>query len=355
LLDDTDLTIADVAFASGFGSLRQFNRAVREVFRSTPRELRDRRRRTDRLVADGGLVLRMPFTPPYDWPAMLALLAEHAIPGVESVEGDVYRRTIALDGEPGLLEIGAGGVDHLLLRAHLPYWEGVIHVVERAARLVGLDVEPALAAAQLAGEPVIGPLIQQRPGLRVPGTWGPFETAVQAVVEDLATTPATWSTPAAAWTTPAGPPAARTMPARVVEDFATPSALSTPTPEPRAFLAELVATHGTPVPGLGHGLTHGFPSAEALAAGQYGGSVAGDVVVQLSKEVAAGNINLIADDHLVTSLTAVPGVSRPAAQYIALRLGARDAAPIDHEASENWRPWRSLATVHLVAAARTRT
>ncbi|TDO49415.1 DNA-3-methyladenine glycosylase II [Kribbella sp. VKM Ac-2527] len=322
LLDDTDLTIADVAFASGFGSLRQFNRAMREVFRSTPRELRDRRRRTDRLVADGGLVLRMPFTPPYDWPAMLAFLAEHAIPGVESVEGDVYRRTIALDGEPGLLEIGPGGADHLLLRAHLPYWEGVIHVVERAARLVGLDVEPALATAQLAVDPVIGPLIQQRPGLRIPGTWGPFETAVQAVVEDLATTPATWSTS---------------------------------TPEPRALLAELVATHGTPVPGLGHGLTHGFPSAEALAAGQYAGSVAGDVLVQLSKEVAAGHITLLAGDQLVTSLTAVPGVSRRAAQYIALRLGARDAAPIDHEASENWRPWRSLATVHLLAEARTHT
>lgn len=150
LLDDSELTIADVAFASGFGSLRQFNRAMREVFRSTPRELRERRRRTDRLVADGGLVLRMPFTPPYDWDAMVGFLAERATPGVESVVDGIYRRTIGLDGEPGLLEIAPGGADHLLLRAHLPYWEGVIHVVERAARLVGLETEPLLAAAQLA-------------------------------------------------------------------------------------------------------------------------------------------------------------------------------------------------------------
>ena len=88
LLDDSDLTIAEVAFASGFGSLRQFNRAIREVFRSTPRELRQRRRRrTDRLVADGGLLLRMPFTPPYDWDAMAGLPGPTAVPGVESVAG----------------------------------------------------------------------------------------------------------------------------------------------------------------------------------------------------------------------------------------------------------------------------
>ncbi|HET6737929.1 MAG TPA: helix-turn-helix domain-containing protein, partial [Kribbella sp.] len=64
LLDDSDLGIAEIAFASGFGSLRQFNRAMREIFRASPRELRDRRRRGDRLAADGGLVLRLPFTPP---------------------------------------------------------------------------------------------------------------------------------------------------------------------------------------------------------------------------------------------------------------------------------------------------
>ena len=167
LLDDCDLTIAEVAFASGFGSLRQFNRAMQEVFRSAPRELRERRRRDDRLTADGGLVLRMPFTAPYDWDVTIDFLAERAIPGVESVESGVYRRTIALDGAPGMLEIGPGSTGHLLLRAHLPYWEGVIHVVERAARLVGIDSDPALASAQLAADATLGPLITSRPGVRV--------------------------------------------------------------------------------------------------------------------------------------------------------------------------------------------
>jgi len=161
LLDDTDLGIAEVAFASGFGSLRQFNRAMREVFRAAPSDLRARRRKADRLAADGGLVLRMPFGPSYDWNAALAVLSAAAVPGVESIVDGVYRRTITLDGDPGLLEIEPGGVDHLLLRAHLPHWEGVIHVVERAARLAGI-------------------------GRGEPGAWAPLEIVVNAVADDVA-------------------------------------------------------------------------------------------------------------------------------------------------------------------------
>ncbi|WP_328329594.1 helix-turn-helix domain-containing protein [Kribbella sp. NBC_00382] len=306
LLDDSDLTIADVAFASGFGSLRQFNRAMREIFRSTPRELRDRRRRTDRLAADGGLVLRMPYTPPYDWPAMLAFLTTHAIPGVESVIDGVYRRTIALDGDPGLLEITAGGPDHLLLRAHLPYWEGVIHVAERAAQLVGLETEPVLATAQLSGDPVIGPLIKDRPGLRVPGAWGPFEIAVAAIVRDQDST---------------------------------------------ELLKELVETVGTPVAGLGHGLTHAFPSAETLASRYDQPGRVSDTLRALANEVAAGNIKLDGGEPLETlvlSLTCIDGISDIAAHHIALRLGARDAFPAGPATdSEAWRPWRALAYLHL--------
>ncbi|MEV6410517.1 AlkA N-terminal domain-containing protein [Kribbella sp. NPDC051718] len=303
LLDDSELTIADIAFASGFGSLRQFNRAMREIFRSTPRELRDRRRRTDRLAADGGLVLRMPYTPPYDWPAMLNFLEAHAIPGVESVIDGVYRRTIALDGDPGLLELTAGGPDHLLLRAHLPYWEGVIHVVERAAQLVGLETEPVLATAQLTGDPVIGPLIKARPGLRVPGVWGPFEVAVAAIARD------------------------------------------------QELLKQLVEAVGTPVAGLGHGLTHAFPSAETLA-NRYDqpGRVA-DTLRALATEVAAGNIKLDGGEPLETlvpALTHIDGISETAAHHIALRLGARDAFPGESATdSEAWRPWRALAYLHL--------
>jgi AraC family transcriptional regulator of adaptative response / DNA-3-methyladenine glycosylase II len=304
LLDDSDLGIAEIAFAAGFGSLRQFNRAMREIFRASPRELRDRRRRSDRLIADGGLVLRLPYTPPYDWPAMSAFLAEHAIPGVESVRDGVYRRTISLDGEPSMLEIGPGGEDHLLLRAHLPYWEGVIHVADRAACLVGAECEPVLARALLSEDPQLGPLLAARPGVRVPGAWAPFETAVEAVVRD-----------------------------RYAEADADDA------------LRKLVEVNGPSVPGLGHGLTHAFPAPELLTGD--------DLIGPLAEQVAAGNITLScgADtDELVASLAAIPNVSTKAAHQVALRLGARDAWPLDGE-SEHLRPWRSLAAVHLLLSA----
>src|SRR6266508_1739909 len=98
LLDDTDLTVLDIAFASGFGSLRQFNRTMREVFRASPTDLRNRRHCADRLVADGGLALRLPILPGYDWDAVRSFLAVRAMPGVEAIEGDTYRRTITMEG-----------------------------------------------------------------------------------------------------------------------------------------------------------------------------------------------------------------------------------------------------------------
>ncbi|MDQ3107971.1 MAG: helix-turn-helix domain-containing protein, partial [Actinomycetota bacterium] len=141
LLDDTDLSVTEVAFAAGFGSVRQLNRACRDLFQSTPIALRARRRLADRLVADGGLTLRLPFRGPLDWQALLEYFAARAIPGVEAVDLDlaVYRRTILVDGDPGVLEVTQGNDDHLTLRAHLPHWEGLIHVAERARRIFGLD------------------------------------------------------------------------------------------------------------------------------------------------------------------------------------------------------------------------
>jgi AraC family transcriptional regulator of adaptative response / DNA-3-methyladenine glycosylase II len=201
MLDDTDLSIADIAFASGFGSLRQFNRAMREIFRASPQELRSRRRRADRLVADGGLTMRLPVQDGYDWPGTLALLADRAVPGVESIADGVYRRTIGLDGAVGVLELHPGGADHLQLRAHLPYWEGLIHVVERISRAVGIECD------RIGAEP-----------------WSPLEAAVFTAV------------------------------ARGHSHAVT-----------RRRLGDLVQNLGTPVAGLGHGLTHLFPSADVLA------------------------------------------------------------------------------------------
>jgi len=335
LLDDSDLTVAEVAFGSGFGSLRQFNREMREVFRAAPTELRDRRRRADRLAADGGLTMRLPFQPPFDWASMVAFLADRAVPGVESVEDRSYRRTISLDGDPGVLEIHPGGADHLLLRAHLPYWEGLIHVVERAGRMVGTDADTGSAVAQLAADPTIGPLVSALPGIRVPGAWGPLEMAVQAIVAQHC----------------------RRAQARV-------------------RIGVLVRHVGQPVPGLAHGLTHLFPSADRLADADFARidlpQRTAAAIQGFAAEVADGKIVLDGSPELadlVAGLTAVPGIGTGAAQQIAVRLGYRDAFPESDpdvrraleilgapaEITPSWRPWRAMAAMYLISHAEAGT
>jgi AraC family transcriptional regulator, regulatory protein of adaptative response / DNA-3-methyladenine glycosylase II len=224
LLDDTDLTILDVAFASGFSSLRQFNRSMQQIFNDSPASLRGRRHRADRLAADGGLALRLPVTPGYDWDAVRSFLAARAIPGVEVIDGDTYRRTITVAGSPGLLEVSpgdtagpAGGC--LLLRAHLPHWEGLIHIVGRLTRMLGADADHAADAAALAG-PVSGAIAATRPQPPAPGAWHPLEAGV--------------------WTILSGRPSDQ----RLLEKF--------------------IARLGTRVPGLPSGLTHAFPDATVV-------------------------------------------------------------------------------------------
>ncbi|WP_068014361.1 helix-turn-helix domain-containing protein [Nocardia mexicana] len=175
LLDDTDLTVLDVAFASGFGSVRQLNRAFHESFHASPTALRKRRRSTDRLVADGGLLLRLSDRQPLDFEPMLDYLAERAIPGVEHVDGGTYRRTITVDGHPGVLEIFRGPDGSLLLRAHLPDLHGLIHQVRRARHIFALDrTTPTQPTEDHASNT---PLRQP------PGTWDAYETAVRTLVE----------------------------------------------------------------------------------------------------------------------------------------------------------------------------
>ncbi|MFI6388520.1 bifunctional transcriptional activator/DNA repair enzyme AdaA [Nonomuraea sp. NPDC050540] len=285
LLDDTDLTVLDIAFASGFGSLRQFNRTMREIFHAAPGELRDRRHRADRLVADGGLALRLPVLPGYDWPAVRSYLGARAIPGVEEVRDGAYRRTVSLDGAPGVLEVRAGrDPGHLVLTAHLPYWEGLIHVVDQVGRLLGLDTDPAPGAAALGADPVLGPLVASRPGLTVPGAWNPLEIVVARVAAD--------------------------------------------------GLATLVRGLGTAVPGLPGGLTHVFPDAAAFTEAELealGFARPADLTAQTGSDLA-----------FRTGDPEAWPASDPSLHAAVARLFPGGVDP------ERWRPWQALAAMHLM-------
>ena len=173
LLDDTDLSILEIALTTGFGSVRQFNRACREIFRGSPRELRAKRRKADRLVADGGLPLRLAFRGPLDWSAIVDYCAARAIPGVEHVSGNTYRRTITVDGDPGVIELHPGEDDSLVLVAHLPHWEELTHLVARARRIANLDLDLDEATDHLAGDATIGPPLRARPEPAHAGHLGP--------------------------------------------------------------------------------------------------------------------------------------------------------------------------------------
>jgi AraC family transcriptional regulator of adaptative response / DNA-3-methyladenine glycosylase II len=222
-----------------------------------------------------------------------------------------------------------------VLRTHLPHWEGLIHVVQRARRIFNLDADVEGATSHLAADPVIGPLLRRRPGIRAPGTWDPFETGVRAIIGQQVSV--------------AG---AGTIAARVVE------------------------RHGTPVPGLrALGLTHLFPSASTLARAHLEDvgltSSRTAAINAFAGAVAEGAIQLDRSsrlDELVASVSAIPGLGQWTAQYLALRLGEADAFPAadlgirrslsgaigrpltPHDVrpiSDRWRPWRAQAAASL--------
>jgi AraC family transcriptional regulator, regulatory protein of adaptative response / DNA-3-methyladenine glycosylase II len=283
LLDDSDLTFLEIAFASGFGSLRQFNRTMQDVFRASPTVLRSRRRRTDRLAADGGLALRLPVAPGYDWGAVQSFLAARAIPGVETVHGATYRRAIRVADAPGLLEAcGAAEEGYLLLRLHLPYWEGLIHIVEKANRVLGVDSDHAVGTAAWHESPELGLSAAGHAGQVIPGAWSLFEAGV--------------------WTILSGAQAGRDQ-----------------------LLAAFVTHLGTPVPGLPDGLTHtfpepatvtseglariGLPAAEAAAIAAMAGTLAPSGEVHMEPEQWRPWLALAATQLAARSTKAVDGAA----------------------------------------------
>ena len=342
LLDETDLPMPAVAGAAGFGSVRQMNRVVEGVFRFSPGELRRKRRGGDVLVADGGLRLRLPFVEPLDRAAALAHLGPRVTPGVEAVEGAVYRRTLEVCGNPGVVEVDlAGDAAHLELVAHLPTFDSIIDDVARIRSMFGLDDDGLQAEDHLLSDPLLAPLVRARPGLRVIGGWDRFETAVRVIVGQQVSV--------------AG---ATTITARIVERC------------------------GRLLPGEVLGLTRLFPTADALVdldavdLGMPGSRVA--TIRALAAAVIDGDVDLSAAPPTVREqLLAVSGIGPWTADVIAMRatrdpdvcpaadLGIRqavgrlldrDGPPSAEEVAEVasvWSPHRSLAAQHLWASLRT--
>ncbi len=331
LLDETSLPAADVAFASGFESVRRFNDAIRATFHRTPTELRGRNGIEARSIR-----LRLPFRPPFDARSLFSFLEERALPGVEAVRGHAYSRTIESRGAPGVLTLSKNvNENFLVLSLNPPPGSDLLDIVRRAGRLFDVDADPLAIAEVLGRDALLAPLVAARPGLRVPGAWDPFELSVRAILGQQVSVRG-----------------ARTLAGR------------------------LVAAFGRPLPGGGaDGLTHLFPAAAALAAADLSGigipAARAATIRTLAAAVNTGRLELTAArglEDFETRLRALPGIGPWTAQYVALRaFGEPDAFPAGdlglrraleaarvpagaaalRQRALSWSPFRAYAALHL--------
>jgi AraC family transcriptional regulator, regulatory protein of adaptative response / DNA-3-methyladenine glycosylase II len=192
LLTSSDLSMADVAFASGFASIRQFNDTVREVFAMTPTELRARRRA--RPQVDRALHVHLPARPPFDVQGLLDWHAFHALPGLEQVESDehgtvrAYARVLDLPGGPGWFSASAAVTDTagrgtgIDLQVRVTDLADLPALVTRVRALFDLDADPGAVDGVLGGVPELLPAVRRVPGMRLPGSVSPAEVVVRTLI-----------------------------------------------------------------------------------------------------------------------------------------------------------------------------
>jgi AraC family transcriptional regulator of adaptative response / DNA-3-methyladenine glycosylase II len=337
LIETTDLDFTTVAHAAGFGSVRQFNDTVREVFAATPTELRLRTAHSGRNGA-GAVELELAVRQPFDAAAVFAFLAARAVPGVEHWDGAAYHRTLALPHGHGVAEVWSSTRHDarrrpvVRARVRLVDWRDLGPAVRRLRRLLDLDADPVAVDAVLGADPALAPTVASSPGRRSPGAVDAFEIAVRGVIGQQISV--------------AG---ARTVTGRVV------------------------AAAGEPlrVGGGSDAVTHVFPDPQALAAVDPAElpmpASRRRTITELALRVADGRVVLDggADrDAIASALGDVPGIGPWTAGYVLMRgLGDPDVfLPTDlgvraglarlgvaATRAERWRPWRSYALHHLWA------
>jgi AraC family transcriptional regulator of adaptative response / DNA-3-methyladenine glycosylase II len=334
LIHETDLPMAEVALASGFGSVRRFNETFQQLYGRPPGALRTRRA----LAAEPHAVrLHLRYRAPYDWDAMLGYLAGRAIPGVEAVAGDRYARTLSIGGELGRVAVEPAGGDRLAVEVRFPRLTALPAILARVRRVFDLAADPHAIAEHLAADPDLAPRLAARPGLRVPGAWDGFELAVRAILGQQITVVQAVKLAGGL---------AREHGERLPEAYAT-DALHTAFPTP----TRLAAADLSALP---------MPRARSRALEALAAAVAADPAIFGPRRSL---------EDAVARLRALPGIGEWTAQYIALReLREPDAFPAADVAllraladaegrrptpaqllsrAEAWRPWRAYAALHL--------
>ena len=333
LIETTTMPITDIAFASGFQSVRQFNDTVREVFASSPSELRTARRPDG---AAGTITVRLAAREPFDHTSMFRFLAARAVPLSESVTDGVYRRALRLAHGNGVVTVRVDDAGVVWCTLALDDVADVQAAVQRTRRLLDLDADPQRIDQHLAADPVLAPLVARRPGLRSPAHPDGTELLVRAVFGQQVSV--------------AG---ARTLAAR------------------------LVAAHGEPLASPVEDVSHAFPAAATIASLRPEDfampRARGAALIGACAALAEGRIVLDAGsdrDATAAALRSLRGIGPWTAGYVAIRalgdpdvflptdIGVRnalvglglDGSPRAAAAvAERWRPWRSYALHHLWA------
>jgi len=182
LIDGTQLPMSEVALASGFGCVRRFNAAIRKTYKRTPTQIRRLARQTTS-QPENQYVFQLRFRPPYHWKGMLAFLAARAMPGVEVVDLNSYRRSISLNRCHGYFEVSLDDEHHSLsVRVQIGDPHSLYVIIERIRAMFDLNADWAAIAQSLGTDPELAVGINAEPGLRVPGCWDGFELATRAVL-----------------------------------------------------------------------------------------------------------------------------------------------------------------------------
>ena len=189
LLADSNFSLTEIAFASGFGSVRSFNHSFKHHYGLSPSDLK----RDQSSAPKAQLKLRqcirltLAFRPPFDFEEQLAFLSRRSIKGVEEVCKGTYRRSVMVKGYRGWMQVSLDKEKESRLLLEFP--EGLIPVlstlVTKVSELFDLDAQPDLIASTLSTDPELARLIEERPGLRVAGGFDLFEICVRAVTGQL--------------------------------------------------------------------------------------------------------------------------------------------------------------------------
>ncbi|MBX3209697.1 MAG: DNA-3-methyladenine glycosylase 2 family protein [Labilithrix sp.] len=334
LLLGTSLSITEVAFASGFASVRRFNAAYRAHQRMTPSEVR--RPGGARAESHGALRVVLDARPPFDASLAFAFLRARAVVGAESFSGETYLRAVSMNGRTGIVAITpARGRDAVVVEVSSSLAPSLMTIAARVRRVFDSDADPQRIGAHLARDPLLRARVRARPALRVVGAFDPFEWAVRAVLGQQVSVRA-----------------ALTMAGRLVAKLGVP--------------VEDAAREGAPA--------LAWPDAARLADASEG-EIASIGLTRARARTVRALARAIADGSLVLdrgadptstreALLALPGIGPWTAEYVEMRaLGWPDAFPAgdlglrkalggistaECEArAERWRPWRAYAAAHL--------